>query len=255
MNIYDRNIRVFKENRTLSLGEFKQDTINLINNTTVYTNTVCNNLTKLRKAPEIYFETLGTISALVLYAKRNKRSAVLNFADALTPGGLVNYGEVTQEEDICRCSNLYESLVSQDCLVHYYNYNRDLNSSVYSDRVIYSKGVRLLRYDSTYTFVPEPFYFDVITCPAPSVPVPVNILLNRIKGFLNVARSNKVDTIVLGAWGCGAFGQDAYVVGSCFGKILASNNYFSNIVFAIKDIDGKGNFDKFYSGFYSTYNR
>lgn len=45
------------------------------------------------------------------------------------------------------------------------------------------------------------------------------------------------DTLILGAWGCGAFGNDAYQTAKYFKQML-ENDYkgvFSNVIFAITD--------------------
>ena len=49
----------------------------------------------------------------------NYRIGVLNFCDALIPGGSVLKGAIAQEEDICRCTNLYPVLSSDKCFSFY----------------------------------------------------------------------------------------------------------------------------------------
>ena len=57
-------------------------------------------------------------------------------------------------------------------------------------------------------------------------------LKQRIKFVLDVAEYNNVDTLILGAFGCGVFGQDPREVATIFNKELETHN-FNKIIFAI----------------------
>ena len=90
---------------------------------------------------EIVMVRGGTVSTG--YANADKmRTAILNFADALEAGGLVWVGANTQEENICRCSNLYPMLDNKKSRVNYYTPNAkkvELSGrEVYTDRIIYA---------------------------------------------------------------------------------------------------------------------
>ena len=41
--------------------------------------------------------------------------------------------------------------------------------------------------------------------------------------------------MILGAWGCGAFGQEPEIVAKCFKSILKKYPAFDNVVFAIRN--------------------
>jgi len=123
------NIKIFNDTREVSLNEYKNYTEDLTNNTVVYTEEYikfffanCNNLDKQQNISICNGDTISCV--LNIYRKDNDNHiAMLNFADAYTPGGLVLKGATTQEECICRCSNLYESLISDKCKNDYYDYN------------------------------------------------------------------------------------------------------------------------------------
>lgn len=180
----------------------------------------------------------GTVSAGSELVNGSDKVAILNFADAIEPGGLVLVGETTQEENICRCSNLYASLTTAKSYDEYYNINAKAMDGVYTDRIIYSKDVLFFKDDLFYADV-SPYFMDVITCPAPCVKirnkdVEYAVLYSRISNIIKSAILNGVNKIVLGAWGCGAFGQDPSVVSDCFVKVLKRYNAFDEVIFAIR---------------------
>lgn len=64
-----------------------------------------------------------------------------------------------------------------------------------------------------------------------------HLFQNRIKNIFESALDNSVDTIVLGAFGCGAFKNPAQLVAEVFKSVIENGRYFKkfkNIVFAIK---------------------
>lgn len=168
------------------------------------------------------------------------RTAILNFANAVTPGGCVEYGSNAQEENICRCTNLFPHLLLEKSAKNYYTPNAEHEKTepgIYTDRIIYTRDAIVFKDDETYENI-EPRTLDIITCPAPSVyltlceAVPLYVM--RIKNIVLSAIENKAECIVLGAWGCGAFGQDPLLVADAFAMVLNwYGGYFKKIVFAI----------------------
>ena len=189
----------------------------------------------------------GTVSAAYKIKKDNFKAhvAMLNFADAKRPGGWVLDGAPTQEENMCRCTNLYESLITDKCDLQYYKVNNvndnanEHDTEAYTDTVIYSPGVAIFKDDVKYEKV-SPKFVDVITCPAPCGPVNnvYDVLVRRIRKMLMIAVDNGVTDIVFGAWGCGAFGQNPKVVARAFADVLTECPVIKNVVFAIKETPG-----------------
>ena len=71
-------------------------------------------------------------------------------------------------------------------------------------------------------------------------------LFRRIKFVLDVAEENKVETLVLGAFGCGVFGQDAAVVAKYFKKCLDTYDYhFKKVYFSVLNRGKDDNYTKF----------
>lgn len=228
-------VDIFNETDFISGG--LEDTVTLLNNVVVYTEFEPDIQTVPSHYTPISIVNGGTVSVGYALAKEFDNVAVLNFADDVTPGGLVLSGEVTQEENICRCTNLYRALTHPVCELSYYQYNVQFKG-LGSDRVIYAPKVRVFRDDVDYHFI-EPRYFDVITCPAPSIRVSDDeIFTVRITKIINSAIKNNVDCIVLGAWGCGAFGQNPNRIAKAFADVLnVYSDYFKKIVFAIRTND------------------
>lgn len=173
------------------------------------------------------------------------KTAILNFASHKNPGGMFIKGSRAQEECLCHESNLYNVLRTFDNT--YYEYNRkNLNQALYINRGLYTPDI-IFEHNGKVSM------FDVITCAAPNKAAAQKyqgvsneknsyVLQSRIQFVLDIAEENKVDTLILGAYGCGVFGQDPEEVAAIF-KILLPYYNFKKIIFAIPK--GNGNFDAF----------
>lgn len=170
---------------------------------------------------------------------------VLNFANPVTPGGGVRRGARAQEETLCLRSSLLASLESSEA-VAYYEYNKKCSFRG-SDAVILSPYVSVFK-DCNYNLLQRDFVVSVLTCAAPLVSPYSHcledvtgeqmegILYLRILGILSVAKYYRYQRLVLGAWGCGAFGNDAKVISRLFKEALKEVNadaHFEEVCFAI----------------------
>ena len=187
--------------------------------------------------------------------KSEKNFLAMNFANAKYPGGGFLSGANAQEESLCRESTLYESLSSYDA-AEMYNYNHTHNKHCYSDYMTISPNVCVFR-DIKDNFLDEPFLTSVITIPAPNLNgaaknVPQEkideIMTARLKKMFDVAIYHGYKNLVLGAWGCGAFGNNPEKVAGYFYKLLFDEKYrfyFDKIIFAIYDKGEKKNYNAF----------
>jgi uncharacterized protein (TIGR02452 family) len=180
------------------------------------------------------------------------RVAVLNFANPHYPGGGVTQGTLDQEECLCRSSNLYPCLNEDGVFEEFYGYHRTKTDYDFSDRLIYSPGVTVFKDDSPVPqLLAEEDWFrvDVITCAAPYLTkkryvnqtVLRNLLKSRIRNILEAAIDNEAEVLILGAFGCGAFGNPPEVVAKAFREVLAERRYgsaFARVVFAIRSSVG-----------------
>lgn len=201
-----------------------------------------------------------TLDCAKTYVRQGESVAVLNFASAVNPGGGVAVGAMAQEECICRSSNLLPCLKQKHLMKDYYMQHRIANDPMYSDRIIYTPNVTVFKSDDAVPkMLPSSEWFnvDVITCAAPNLRNAENIdknklfeiLYNRIDKILGFANSCSIKTIILGAWGCGAFKNPPEMVADAFKQVIESKykHAFNNIVFAIKGKDN--NFKVFKSVF------
>ena len=176
------------------------------------------------------------------------RVAVLNFANAYSPGGDVTRGVMAQEECLCRSSNLYSALTMPYLLINYYKRNAKTTGDLGTDAVIWSPGVTVFKSDDDVPVpLDEPFRVDVLTCAAPYfdltrkkpfAPEKLEATISRrIRNILEVAVAGGADALVLGAFGCGAFNNPPERVAECFRHWLIDRGYaryFRRVVFAIK---------------------
>jgi uncharacterized protein (TIGR02452 family) len=168
--------------------------------------------------------------------------AVLNFASARNVGGGFLGGARAQEEELCRASALYRCL---ETAPEYYEANRTHRDSLYTDHAIWSPRVPFFR-DRSRTLLEAPFALSVITAPAPNAravlerdpgaePAIRTAFERRAAMVLAIARDQGQHTLVLGAWGCGAFGGDPEIAAGAFDQALRGPfaGVFRRVVFAI----------------------
>ncbi len=178
-----------------------------------------------------------TIGALLRLLDKGARPLGLNFANGVNPGGGFLGGARAQEETICRASSLYWTLIGDPMyLFHPYRAQPDA-----TDWAILSPQVPIFRADSGATFDTTRLA-DFVTCVAPYAfavgqPLSGDLLRERILRVLAIARAYGYTTLVLGAWGCGAFGNDPMQTATDFRQALEGPfaGAFSEIVFAIAD--------------------
>lgn len=188
-----------------------------------------------------------TFEAAVLIHEKfpDKRIGVLNFASATNPGGGVESGSSAQEESLCRCSTLYPALDRKELLEKYYDFHRNRHNPLYTDRCIYTPGIQIIKTDTDYPERLNPSQYisvDVITCAAPNLRHAEDVSnekleqlhLSRGRRILNVAVENKIDCLVLGAFGCGAFRNDPHVVAQAYAKLMKEfKGAFDLVEFAV----------------------
>jgi uncharacterized protein (TIGR02452 family) len=166
--------------------------------------------------------------------------ALLNFASATNPGGGFLNGARAQEEYLARSSCLYACIRSNAM----YAFHRENYDPLYTDYVIYSPGVPVIRDDSG-TLLEVPYTIAMITCAAANASRLAAerrheigpAMLRRICRVLSVGIAQGHDGIVLGAWGCGAFGNEGHEIAHLFHDALSSRfkGSYRRVIFAVVD--------------------
>ena len=203
-------------------------------------------------SPDVVVDDISTVDAIAKYM--NGHTAVLNFASYKEPGGKFIEGSMAQEEALCHSSFLYNVLAQ--CQGYYQWNNEHKNTGLYKNRALYSPNVRFFHGENTYVA-------DVITCAAPNLSTArkychvsqqenTAALNSRIQFLLDIAEREKVDTLILGAWGCGVFGQDPEEVAQIFKNNLPERD-IKKVIFAIPAGNNK-NFEAFNKIFNSKRN-
>ena len=196
---------------------------------------------------DIELSTEKTVDA-VLRLKGIDNLGVLNFASARNPGGGWLTGAKAQEESLCLCSALYESLMT-GVGQQYYTENFKHTLPDYTDNMIYSPKVPFFK-DGDYKNV-DYVLADVITCPAinrgailkrvdmrKGVKESDNDMKNRMFKILLEFKERGCKTLVLGAFGCGVFDNDSNVIAKNWIDLInleVFENSFDKIVFAVFD--------------------
>ena len=185
-----------------------------------------------------------TLGAARRFVERGLKPLALNFANGIHPGGGFLHGSRAQEEVLCRSSALYETLVDDPM----YEAHRRRARSDSTDWLIYSPDVPVFRTDSGIE-LEHPWSLSIVSCAAPYAydidrGEARQLLRRRIHRVLTVAGGYGHTSLVLGAWGCGAFGNDPRSCAEDFRDALEAEfiGSFSDIVFAISDWSPKRRF-------------
>lgn len=212
---------------------------------------------------EIQNETTLEGTKRLALSKQFKNIVALNFASAKNPGGGSLSGTQAQEESLARGSALYSSLLQAP---DYYEYHRTYRSTSYSHRMILSPNCPIFRDDKGELLL-ESYSITFITSAAPNARNMIKqspeemqniptILRERAARVLALAVDFGTDVLVLGAWGCGVFGNDPQQVAEIFYSLFQPGgefeNRFSNVLFSVLDTSKN---QSTYQAFHEVVNR
>lgn len=277
MNIRENNVEVF--NDTLKVIEnserLSKSVEDIIKNQKLILENEKLNIDSVNrdKDAKVILSKKRTLEAASAY--KGKKVCVHNFASATNPGGGVTKGSNAQEECICRCTDLYLCLNTDEYLDKFYGEHRKAHNPIYNDDIIYSSSVDVFKTDKVLPELMNEkdwFKVNVITCAAPNLrPIPSNemnpdagdkqvkltddeyikILEKRVRKIFDVAVFYNNDVLILGAFGCGAFMNPPNLVAKVFNNVMKDYiRKFEIIEYAIycRDFETK-NYDEFYKIF------
>lgn len=186
----------------------------------------------------------STLSAAYFLSAQYGNVTALNFASAKHPGGGFLAGAQAQEESLARASGLYACLKAK---FEFYAHHRERQTSLYSDRMIYSPCVPVFR-DEAGGLLDQPWLCSFITAaavnagavrqnePAHAADIEPS-MRQRARKILGVAAANGADALILGAWGCGVFKNEPRAVARIFRNLLQGEfaDAFACVEFAVLD--------------------
>lgn len=148
-------------------------------------------------------------AAEALSLEHESQPLVLDFASGSNPGGGAKSNQQgTQEEDMCRRSSLLATLEQQEYPLP--------TGGLYAPDVCVFRGPGV----SGYPLIAKPFWVSVLACEMPNCgdmgPKERAFVAQKIRQVLHVALQQGHSAVVLGAWGCGAFGNDPKIMASVF---------------------------------------
>ncbi len=171
---------------------------------------------------------------------------VMNFASPTNPGGGVEFGAHAQEESIAKGTYLMPALRQFE--TNYYAVNRaHTNGGLNTPNMIYSAHVRQL-FDHEGRQLADR-YVDIATVAAPNrrrfpdldADKALADIAAKILQTLRAFKAHGVRRPILGAFGCGVFGNDPTAVARLFAQALRQrefNGAWDEVVFAVYDPTG-----------------
>lgn len=188
-----------------------------------------------------------TVSCAVRYAKELQLTepkanvCLLNFANGHIPGGGYKYGAKAQEEDICRqMPELYASFMRDRHNLY------PFGSCAKRSNVLFTQSVSVVRKGEYYLYEIIPGRnrlnnISVVSAAAPNVKKGEKFIHKYVKRSIKtimqapLAGDKYCRIMILGAWGCGAFGCDPQEMARLFAEVLNEgyDRIFNKVVFAI----------------------
>jgi len=218
-----------------------------------------------RDEPRLSVSTMTTAEACQHFTReRQNHVCALNFANGQTAGGGYKNGATAQEEDLCRqFPTLYSSLYNATkeglypfgpCTAH-----SPSQPERYSD-VLFTSGLTLARSgaEDGYRLLDksEEVEVSMVAAAAPNIRFAKEIsdttlIYNTIESIFKTpfVWLPETNVLILGAWGCGAFGGNPREIAELFVRVLMSEDFgklYKEIHFAFPKLAaGDNNYEEF----------
>ncbi|CAG8957681.1 hypothetical protein HYFRA_00000016 [Hymenoscyphus fraxineus] len=206
-------------------------------------------IANLPKTSVVQADTLKAAQTFLQNSPPNSRIAVLNMASPFQPGGFFLDGALAQEEALCSRSTLYAALTQAPKASTFYP-TPPLST-------IYSPDVLVFRDESGKNLSESDFFYtDVISAAGICQPQLVlgvqglrysekdrKEMISKVEGLFEVVKKKGITHLVLGAWGCGMYGNPPEEVAGIFKAVLLGSKgastkeecQLAEVVFAIFD--------------------
>jgi uncharacterized protein (TIGR02452 family) len=169
-------------------------------------------------------------------ALRETNPLLLNMADWEIAGGCVTTGSAAQEEELFRRSDYHKVLLQT------YYPMEPLQTIISKDVEFYCSGIK-----DGYVPYDAPRKIDCVAAPAVRFPYldrgrgfnsfgdpkDAKLMEEKIQMLFHAAHMNGNETIILSAWGCGAYGCPTDHVAEIFKSVISKGVPVKKIVFAI----------------------
>lgn len=168
-------------------------------------------------------------------AHKGMHVAVLNFASPFSPGGGVHIATLTQEECLCRETTLWPCISVERCIDDFYGRHEQSASNWLGNAdMIYTPDVKVFKSPHKIPELMDEsdwYDIDVITMSAPifswaktggkiSDDKMIDVFVHRFEKIVQKAADENVDVLILGAFGCGAFGNDPAIVAAAAARVM-----------------------------------
>ena len=214
---------------------------------------VLDDQSKVYNLPEVRVEVADTLSAAHRLSRKKGNLAILNMASPLRPGGGVLNGATSQEESLCVATTLLPSLKEE-----WYRLP-DVGG-------IFSPDVCVFRLPGDETERElgkmQRFHVGVISASMLRFPDVVEesqgmvyaneydreMVYSKMRAVLRILKSKGVERVVLGAWGCGAYGNPVGEIAKAWKRVILGSQKktrvkvgeerfygLKEVVFAIKE--------------------
>ncbi len=257
--IFQETIRIVQEGKYISPSGREvllPSPSKMMEGTVFYENVPSVNHIPSNQVTEISVEDRDSIVAGKTLLDLGYNPVVLNMASRRNPGGGVLNGSRAQEESLFRRTNLFMSLYQFAGYASAYGLSmRPEQYPMNSDHGgIYTPNATVFRNcDSTWSLLEIPFNLSFVAVAAinrPSLNENGELVgsmrqgtINKMMSIFRIALLHGHDSIVLGAFGCGAFRNPPSEIAKLFHLVMEYpefKNKFKKIVFAIMDDHNSG---------------
>jgi uncharacterized protein (TIGR02452 family) len=163
-------------------------------------------------------------------AKRSENVCVLNMASPLRPGGGVLAGATSQEEFLCARTTLLPSLKEEF-------YRLPEFGGIFTSDVLVFRSPGPLGDNASELGAGERYWVDVISAGMLRFPdlegeedevkrlgkKDREVVERKMRAVLRIAAAKGVKKLVLGAWGCGAYGNPVGDVAEAWSRVLSAS--------------------------------